>query len=240
VLFNSHFHRRVFFDGLSATLAMMPDYRPSWVKGELEQRSAVLHPGCRFPAGLPGPRVRSAVEAPLVIWNHRWEFDKDPDVFFRALYRLLDDGIEFRVALLGENFQFVPKAFLEARERLGNRVVQYGYAADRAEYLGWLGRGDIVVSTAIQENFGIAVVEAIRLGCAPPLPARLSYPELIPQRFHDRCLYEDQADLAARLGVLLRDPAPADPALADAMGRFSWESQIEAYDAELDRLAAAR
>ena len=30
------------------------------------------------------------------------------------------------------------------------------------------------------------------------------------------------------------------PALAEAMGRFSWESQIEAYDAELDRLAAAR
>lgn len=240
VLFNSRYHRRLFFEALAATLRMMPDYRPSWVRAALEQRSAVLYPGCRFPAGRPAARRRAAGEPPLVIWNHRWEFDKDPDAFFRVLYRLLADGIEFQVALLGENFQFVPKSFLEARERLGDRVVQYGYAADRDEYLGWLGRGDVVVSTAVQENFGIAVVEAIGLGCVPLLPARLSYPELIPEQFHDRCLYKDEADLAARLAACLREPAPADPALAESMGRFSWESQIEAYDAELDRLAAAR
>jgi glycosyltransferase involved in cell wall biosynthesis len=156
-----------------------------------------------------------------------------------VLYRLVDQGVELRVALLGESFQFVPQAFLEARERLGQRVVQYGFAPDREEYLGWLGRGDVVVSTAIQENFGIAVVEAIRLGCCPLLPARLSYPELIPEGFHDRCLYRDEEELAARLAALLRDPQACDPALAQAMDRFSWERQIEAFDSELDRLASA-
>ncbi len=236
VLFNSHYHRGVFFEGLAATLAMMPDYRPSWVKAAIEERSAVLHPGCRFPRQTPARQRRAPGEPLLVIWNHRWEFDKDPDAFFRVIYRLIDQGVELRVALLGENFQFVPQSFLEARERLGSRIAQYGYVADRDEYLGWLARGDVVVSTAIQENFGIAVVEAIRLGCHPLLPARLSYPELIPEALHERCLYRDERDLAARLAALLREPAPADPALAEAMGRFSWEHQIEAYDAELDRL----
>jgi glycosyltransferase involved in cell wall biosynthesis len=239
VLFNSGYHRRAFFEGLDATLRMMPDYRPSWVKGALEERSGVLYPGCRLPRAQPRPRTRAAGETPLLIWNHRWEFDKDPEAFFRVLYRLVDRGVELRVALLGESFQFVPKAFLEARERLGQRVVQYGFAPDRGEYLGWLGRGDVVVSTAIQENFGIAVVEAIRLGCCPLLPARLSYPELIPEGFHDRCLYGDEEELAARLAALLRDPQACDPALAEAMDRFSWERQIEAFDSELDRLASA-
>jgi glycosyltransferase involved in cell wall biosynthesis len=178
-----------------------------------------------------------------VIWNHRWEFDKDPETFFRVLYRLTDEGIRLRVALLGENFQFVPTPFLEARERLGARVVQYGYAADRNEYLGWLARGDVVVSTALQENFGIAVVEAIRLGCHPLLPRRLSYPELLPEELHESCLYDGEADLASRLRALLLDPARlAGPraALAEAMERFSWERQIASYDRELDRLGARR
>ena len=178
-----------------------------------------------------------------MIWNHRWEFDKDPETFFRVLYGLIDEGIQLRVALLGENFQFVPTPFLEARERLGSRVVQYGYAADRAEYLGWLARGDVVVSTALQENFGIAVVEAIRLGCYPLLPRRLSYPELLPRELHESCLYDGAEDLAARLAALLRDPARLAgprPALAQAMERFSWESQIASYDEELDRLGRRR
>ena len=99
-----------------------------------------------------------------------------------------------------------------------------------------------MVSTAIQENFGIAVVEAIRLGCYPLLPRRLSYPELIPERFHESCLYGDADDLAARLGALLADPTALEgprAQLAAAMDRFSWDRQIEAYDAELDRLAGA-
>jgi len=240
VLFNSDYHRRTFFEGVAAMLKMMPDCRPRWVYASLEARSAVLHPGCRFPAEAASPRVRAAGKPPLVIWNHRWEFDKDPDAFFGALYRLLGGGIEFRVALLGENFQFVPKPFLEARERLGSRVVQYGYVRDRGEYLDWLRRGDIVVSTAIQENFGIAVAEAIRMGCYPLLPRRLSYPELIPASFHERCLYRDADDLATRLAALVREPALLDEPgreLSEAMGRFSWDRQIESYDAELDRLA---
>lgn len=242
VLFNSRYHKGAFFEALAVTLKMMPDYRPAWVAAAIEERSAVLHPGCRFPRRTPARQPRAPGEPLLVIWNHRWEFDKDPDAFFRVIYRLIDQGVELRLALLGENFQFVPRAFLEARERLGSRIVQYGHAADRGEYLEWLARGDVVVSTAIQENFGIAVVEAIRLGCFPLLPARLSYPELIPESFHGRCLYAGEDDLAARLAALAREPPAAEETaeLAAAMGRFSWESRIEDYDAELDRLAAAR
>ena len=56
----------------------------------------------------------------------------------------------------------IPKAFVAARDRYGDRIVQYGYAASREAYIAWLKRGFVAVSTAIQENFGIAMVEAMR------------------------------------------------------------------------------
>jgi glycosyltransferase involved in cell wall biosynthesis len=99
-----------------------------------------------------------------------------------------------------------------------------------------LSRGDVVVSTAEQENFGMAVVEAIRMGCRPLLPRRLSYPELLPEAFHAACLYEDQQDLIGRLSDLLSGTFPAidDGALAESMGRYAWARVIDDFDRALD------
>ena len=148
----------------------------------------------RAAAGRP-PRSRPRSGPPLVIWNHRWEFDKNPAEFFAALDAVRAQGLEFRLALLGESFQAKPKDFLAARERFGGWIVQYGLVADREAYLGWLRRGEVVVSTAIQENFGLSVVEAMRCGCLPLLPERLSYPEILPPAFHREFLYRDREEL---------------------------------------------
>ena len=182
IVFNSETHENEFFKSLPGFLKMMPDYRPTWVIDAIKSKAATMHPGCRFPAaGILGSQ-RLAELPPLIIWNHRWEFDKDPESFFEALDTALLQGCDFRLALLGESARAVPKAFLNARERLGDRVVQYGYVKSRDDYLGWLKQGSLVVSTALQENFGIATVEAIRYGCLPLLPNRLAYPEVIPDR----------------------------------------------------------
>ena len=169
---------------------------------------------------------------PLVIWNHRWEFDKQPAVFFAALRQAQEAGVAFRVALLGENFQVVPQEFEAARGWLGERLVRYGYVPSRAAYWELLRCGAVVVSTAIQENFGISVVEAVAAGNHPLLPRRLSYPEVIPAACHDACLYADDAALAEMLIRLLAEPPVAAPrGLAAAMQRYSWNSLAAAYDA---------
>jgi hypothetical protein len=56
-----------------------------------------------------------------------------------------------------------------------------------------------VVSTAIQEFFGIAVVAAIYCRCFPVLPRRLAYPEVTPEASHEACLYDDFQGLVDRL-----------------------------------------
>ena len=242
ILFNSRTHSDAFFEGLPGFLNLMPEYRPHWVVEEIRAKADILHPGCRYVKEDPALADIPAESPPLIIWNHRWEFDKNPDAFFEALEMVLARGLEFRLALLGENFQVKPKAFDRARERYRSRIVQYGYVESRAQYLKWLQRGAIVISTADQENFGIAVVEAVRHGCIPLLPARLAYPEVIPREYHSRVLYRDRQDLVEKLSRLIRDFSRFEElrrGLSTAMARFAWENLIGRYDDELERLAHA-
>jgi glycosyltransferase involved in cell wall biosynthesis len=232
ILFNSRTHSDAFFERLPGFLNMMPEYRPHWVVDEIRTKAGILYPGCRFAEGDLALGDHPPASPPLIIWNHRWEFDKNPEAFFDALDALLAKGIEFRLALLGENFQAKPGEFLGARDRYGDRIMQYGYVESREEYIEWLQRGSIVVSTAAQENFGIAVIEAVRCGCIPLLPARLAYPEIIPQEFHNRVLYRNQKDLVQKLSRLIRDYSEFKEIrsrLSEAMARFAWENLIERY-----------
>jgi len=242
ILFNSQTHFDAFFSTLPAFLNMMPEYQPKWIVAKIRKKAGVLYPGCCFPAAkemFPGISPEPAAP-PLIIWNHRWEFDKNPSDFFNALDAILARGLDFRLALLGENFQMVPKEFIAARKRFGHRIVQYGHVASREKYREWLLRGAIVISTARQENFGIAVVEAIRHGCIPLLPDRLSYPEIIPREFHSDCLYHDQPDLIEKLSLVISNLSgfrPKRQKLSEAMGRFAWENLIDQYDDALEKLA---
>jgi len=148
--------------------------------------------------------------------------------------------LDFRLAILGENFQAVPKVFIAARERFGDRILHYGYVDSKEEYHRWLRRGDIVISTANQENFGISTVEAIRFGCLPLLPRRLSYPEILSERFHPLCLYHRQEDLVVKLGHALENIDTFSTLrrdLAMVMARYAWENLISSYDGELSALA---
>ena len=229
LVFNSRYHRDAYFVVLPEVLRRMPEFAPTWVPDALAAKARVLYPGCRLPD--TGVDEAAGEAPPLVVWNHRWEFDKQPAAFFAALRKVQGAGVAFRVALLGENAQYVPQEFIAARKWLGERVAQYGYLPSREAYLEWLGRGAVVVSTAIQENFGISVVEAAAAGCHPLLPNRLAYPEVIPAAFHEECLYDDDEVLADRLIALLSSPpVKPPPGLAAAMRRYSWACLAEEYD----------
>jgi glycosyltransferase involved in cell wall biosynthesis len=241
ILFNSRTHFDAFFSKLPVFLNMMPEYQPKWVVDEIRNKADVLYPGCHFPAIVSMPNALPEADLPpLIVWNHRWEFDKNPAGFFNALDKVLERGLNFRLALLGENFQVVPKEFIAARDRFKNRIVWYGYEESREKYRKWLMQGTIVISTANQENFGISVVEAIRYGCIPLLPDRLSYPEIIPKVFHGDFLYKDQTELVEKLCFLILNYSrftEKQQHLSAAMERFAWENMIDQYDEILKNLA---
>ncbi len=240
VCFNSAYHRDSFLDELPRLLKHYPDYTELWTVEALRARSQVL------PLGLDLARLdrTQPVEPhrgrPVILWNHRWEYDKDPETFFRALYTLADEGLDFGVLLLGENLRQEPEEFLEARRRLGNRIVHFGYAEDSATYARLLWRADLVVSTAIHDFFGAAIFEACYCGCFPILPRRLAYPELIPVQWHDLCLYDDWEGLLARLRQALAGrPERATESLQQQMAGYDWQRMAPSYDDLLDQVAAA-
>jgi hypothetical protein len=86
VLFNSETHLNDFFDSLPGLLSKMPDFRPSWVADQIREKSGVCRPGCWFTAS-DDSLWQEKQKPPLVIWNHRWEFDKQPEIFFAGLSR---------------------------------------------------------------------------------------------------------------------------------------------------------
>ncbi|MEZ4648556.1 MAG: DUF3524 domain-containing protein [Candidatus Eisenbacteria bacterium] len=189
-------------------------------------------------AGATTPRFPSAAgdtSSPLVLWNHRWEYDKDPETFFRAVDALAEEGASFRLAVCGTCVRTHTPEFDEARERHRDRIAHWG-EADARTYAALLRAADVVVSTAIHEFFGLSVCEAVYCGSAPVLPRRLSYPELIPEPHHHRVLYEDFAGLVDRLRDRLS--APADPTfrseLRAAMARHDWSLRASEYDDQVE------
>ncbi len=238
IIFNSRFHLEEFFGMLPGLLDGLPDFRHTASVPAVRARSEVL------PVGIDVPRAPRFPPAgsPTLLWNQRWEYDKDPVALFRALYRLDAEGHDFRVILAGENFRNVPGEFEEARRRLAGRLLHYGYAP-QDEYADLLLQSDIVVSTARHEYFGVAVVEAIAAGAFPVLPGRLSYPELIPSEYHDACLYRSEDEMLELLRWALQERTAAASVagrLAEEMRRYDWSTVAPAYDRLLDELAAGR
>ncbi len=197
-VFNSVHNRDSFIDAARQLLGRMPDaVPPGWVE-RIEARSEVLGVPMSLPDVSPPPTVGDRDAGPLIVWNHRWEHDKNPEGFFAALAALADADTPFRVAVCGQRFRRAPDVFARAAKQLGDRVVQWGHVASAEAYIDLLRRCDIAVSTANHEFFGLSMLEATHHGAMPLVPDRLSYRELFPAEYR----YRDDDQLRERLGAL--------------------------------------
>ena len=236
--FNSAHNLETFMDGASGLLKLAPDMRFSpRLPEELRKKCRVIHPGIDLDEIDMVPRQNSPLKAgaavsqradkdgaPVVVWNHRWEHDKGPELFFSALEELDREGVPFRLVVLGREFSARPDCFDRAEKRFAGRIAHFGHAADRGEYLRLLRSGDVVVSTARHEFYGIAVIEAVRCGLRPVLPDALSYPELFGGRF----LYRPGELTAALRDALRRGPLGDDEA-RKLTQRFGWNNVLQEF-----------
>jgi len=238
VFFNSQYHLDSFLAELPRLLKHFPDYNEAGTVEQIRDKSSVLPLGLDLksfdqhkPQGSKIQNLKSKIKMPLILWAHRWEFDKNPDEFFEALTILSERGLDFELAILGENFSQKPDVFLEAENTLEKHIVQFGYVESFAEYAQWLWRADIVPVTSNQDFFGASVVEALYCDCFPLLPKRLAYPYLIPSEYHAQCFYEDFDDLVARLSeAIINIEQTRHFSLRSVVAQYDWQEQGRLYD----------
>jgi glycosyltransferase involved in cell wall biosynthesis len=230
-VFNTRWNLDAFCAEIPVFLREFPDHHPKGVAEAIRERSSVLSPPfdrAAFDAVTP---VRG--ETPRVVWPHRWEHDKNPDAFFSAVAKLAEEGLDFEVAVAGQAFRDVPDAILSAEAVLGSRLVHLGEPASRGAYAELLSGCDVAVSTAINEFFGIAMVEAAWAGAFPLVPDSLAYPEIYPPEMR----YVGHGQLVAKLRGLIIDRP--EPGLARHIAEpFTFEALAGEYLELFERIAS--
>ena len=239
IAFNSAYHQRAFLDELPGFLKAFPDRREMNLAKALPQKSRVLPIGLEFSRFDQFKRAASAKEGPpVLLWNHRWEYDKNPEAFLKALLHLTKKNLDFRLILLGERYEQYPPAFDEIQKRFADKLLQAGYAESFSAYAQWVCRADILPVTSKHDFFGISVVEAIYCNLFPILPNRLAYPEHIPPAMRGNHLYESQSDLNQQLEAAVININRIRQVRTELFVKhYDWQSLAPEYDQWLTQLA---
>ncbi len=181
--FNSRYNLESFLAGVRGYLKKTTDMELRYLEDTIQQKSIVLYPGMdfQFIDDVDAGRQKKK-QCPVLVWNHRWEHDKDPETFFQVLFEAAHQH-DFKLIVLGQHFRNKPDIFIQAQKVLADRLLHFGFANTREEYARLLKSGDIIVSTALHEFFGMSVLEGVRAGCRPVVPDRLSYRELFASTY---------------------------------------------------------
>ena len=235
VFFNSEFHKESFIDYLYAFLKQFPDHQELETIKEIREKSEALYLGMdlnRF-----DDHFVSKGSTPLILWNHRWEYDKNPESFFRVLKKVQEEGSDFGLVILGENFSKSPTVFEKIKKELSNHIAQWGYVDSFKEYSEWLWKSDIMPVTSNQEFFGASVMEAIYCGVWPILPSRLSYPELIPIKYHSDNIYSSEDELNEKILFAIKNQEILQRSKLNAIPKqFDWKVIASEYDQRLKNI----
>jgi glycosyltransferase involved in cell wall biosynthesis len=241
VWFNSQFHLDSYLDALAEFLKSMPDYQPFYAIEKLRAKSSVYSPGINNfsvrKERKPGPM--------RILWVARWEHDKNPEDFFKAVKILKYKNVPFRISVIGQSFRDQPAIFEQAYNDFGDYIDCWGYQQSRKDYEHALYDADVVVSTAKHEFFGISIVEAVAAGAYPLVPNRLSYPEILglgriegaEQFFYDGTV-QDLVGKLSRLTARIEKDAlwPAGISSSILTDHFKWQNLACRYDEAIEQI----
>ena len=229
VLFNSEFHMNSFIENLKRFLKSFPDNREIEKVKQIKNKSKVLYLGLNLKK-FDQLEIKTN-NKPTLLWNHRWEYDKNPSTFFKMLKKIKELNIPFKLVILGEQFSTEMDEFTQARNYFTDEIVHIGYADSFEEYAKWLWKSDFIPVTSNQEFFGASVMEAVYCRTIPILPNRLTYPELFSRKLFPYLFYENENDLESKMIDLIQNEKKVKlDNLHKLIVRYDWQNIAPRYD----------
>ncbi len=236
LFFNSQYHLDSFINALPDFLKQFPDYHEFQNIELIKNKSQVLYLGMDLKIFDKYEAFDIEKEEAIILWNHRWEYDKNPESFFKILFELKNEGFKFKLVVLGEQYSRSPKIFNEAKIKLKDEILHFGFAASFGEYARWLKTSDIMPVTSNQDFFGGSVVEGIYCGAISLLPNRLAYPEHLSQENKTEFIYNSEKELKEKLIQLINNYNSVDKKeLKGFIKKYDWGNCIDNYDLMLEK-----
>jgi len=180
---------------------------------------------------VPDPRAqRSQTTLPLrLLWNHRWEYDKGPELLVKCIQHLINSNVDFTLHVLGQQFRQKPQSLADISALLGDRLLTCGYVEDRAQYLSCLWQSDVVLSTAHHDFQGLSVLEAVQAGCIPVVPDRLAYQELFAPEYRYGTSRDEAGTAADMLTNLAKSKHSGTLRTAPSIEHMEWPALRPRY-----------
>lgn len=192
IVFNSEFNRSSFLKGARSLLKKLPDKLPTSILKKLESAEVIGVPlsNAMNKNELPEELEQNQHKEFNLLWNHRWEYDKGPDLLLEVAEQIKRQKLPVRFHIVGESFRNKPDAFAKINDllrkheqELGMSAAEFGYISVAEKYQDLLRRCDAVLSTADHDFQGLAIQEACLQGCTPLAPDDLVYPEYLDAEF---------------------------------------------------------
>lgn len=234
IIFNSQFHKTAFINEVKAFLSVFPDFVPKWDKAEFAAKSEVLGIPLNIKVLLEKSKIENDV--PVILWNHRWEYDKNPELFFQTLIKLSQKAYKFKLIIIGESYKKKPKIFECLDKELKSHIIHKGFVESKEAYYRLLMSSDIIAVTSNHEFFGISVVEALSCGVTPLLPNRLSYPEHINPELFPEQFYNYDEEFETKLDYIVSNWPRTRCSFADKMLKYDVSHLGMQYKAVLNKL----
>jgi len=231
VFFNSDYHRESFVNALPIFLEQFPDEKSLSTVDKIKAKSSVLPLGIDLKKFDDCKKEKNNLPK-HILWNHRWEYDKNPDPFFELLINLSKEGYDFKLSVVGQSYSNSPAVFNSVKNELGKHLTHFGFLKRVEDYASVLKMATILPVTSNQDFFGGSVVEAIYSGAYPLLPNRLAYPAHIPTELHTDHLYETAKELELKLRQLLNPEYKlcTNESLVNFVNRYDWTEVGGDYD----------
>jgi len=133
-------------------------------------------------------RVIKKEKEKIVIFPHRFDYEKRPDKFLKLAEIICKErnDVKFLITTSRHNIRssrpWLVKMYYDTKKKLGDKI-DFKYGITKDQYYQYLSDSRIFWSSAEQETFGYATLEALALNTTPVVPNKLSYIDYIPKKY---------------------------------------------------------